>query len=115
MAYIPHTVSGKRQHMLQQLGMEKMADLFREVPDAVKLKRELNLPGPLSELEVGRHLKALAEKNITSEQYPTFLGAGAYDHFIPSAVQHILGRTRILYCLHPLPTGNQSRCTTIHL
>lgn len=100
MAYIPHT-EAERQHMLQQLGMEKMADLFREVPDAVKLKRELNLPGPLSELEVGRHLKALAEKNITSEQYPTFLGAGAYDHFIPSAVQHILGRTEFYTAYTP--------------
>lgn len=100
MAYIPHT-EAERQQMLQQLGLEKMADLFQEIPDAVKLQRELNLPGPLSELEVGRHLKSLAQKNINTEQYPTFLGAGAYDHFIPSGVQHILGRAEFYTAYTP--------------
>ncbi|MEG6616473.1 aminomethyl-transferring glycine dehydrogenase subunit GcvPA [Peptococcaceae bacterium 1198_IL3148] len=100
MGYIPHT-DNERQQMLTQLGMEKIEQLFSDIPQQVRLQRELNIPGPFSELEVSRQLMALAQKNKTTDQYISFLGAGAYDHFIPSAVQHILSRAEFYTAYTP--------------
>jgi glycine dehydrogenase subunit 1 len=100
MSYIPHT-ENERQLMLTELGLKKIDDLFSDIPNQVRLQKELNIPGPLSELEVTRYIKGLAQKNITTDQYISFLGAGAYDHFIPSAVQHILMRAEFYTAYTP--------------
>ncbi len=90
MAYIPHTEEERRQ-MLAFVGVERFDDLYADVPAKVRFP-DLDLPDPLSELEVGRELAALAEKNVGASRSACFLGAGAYNHFIPSALDHILRR-----------------------
>ena len=89
--YIPNTALQK-QEMLLDMGMKQIEDLFSEVPENVRLKRELNLPKGMSEMEVNTHMKELANKNINTDQYTCFLGAGAYDHYIPSIVHHLVSR-----------------------
>ena len=88
MSYIPHT-DGDRESMLQTMGVSSLAELFRDVPEKVKIKELFFLPTPLSEPELREELLALSQKNTT----PSFLGAGAYAHFIPSAVKQLVGRS----------------------
>ncbi|MDF9408479.1 aminomethyl-transferring glycine dehydrogenase subunit GcvPA [Pelotomaculum isophthalicicum JI] len=78
--------------MLETVGVESIEELFVDIPSVVRCKGRLNLPGPLSEMEMVRHMKALAGKNKNLDDYACFLGAGAYDHYVPSIINHILLR-----------------------
>ncbi|MEW8958788.1 MAG: aminomethyl-transferring glycine dehydrogenase subunit GcvPA [Moorella sp. (in: firmicutes)] len=88
MTYIPTTAAERRQ-MLAACGADRMEELFNDIPSAVRLGRELNLPRPMAEGEVLRHMEELAGKN---KRLVSFLGAGAYEHFIPSVVKHLISR-----------------------
>jgi glycine dehydrogenase subunit 1 len=90
MSYIPHT-DAERQQMLDAIGVTTIEDLFEAVPAGHRFPR-LNLPAPLSELEVAQEMQALAEANEHGGDFALFRGAGAYHHFVPSAVNHILLR-----------------------
>jgi len=81
-----------RQAMLSAIGVPDVRSLFTDVPESVRLNRKLDLPEPLSEMEVVKRLKLLAEKNIHVDQAACFLGAGAYDHFIPANLAPLLSR-----------------------
>jgi glycine dehydrogenase subunit 1 len=89
--YIPNTKE-QQAEMLKAIGYESIAQLFESVPENVRLSRRLDIPEPLSELEVTKKLKSLANKNVNTEDYACFLGAGAYDHFIPAVVDSLLSR-----------------------
>jgi glycine dehydrogenase subunit 1 len=90
MNYIPHT-DAERQQMLAAIGVPTIEDLFDAVPSAYRFP-SLSLPEPAGELEVMAELQALAEANDHAGDFALFRGAGAYHHFIPSAVNHILLR-----------------------
>ena len=90
MAYIPHTDDERRQ-MLATIGVGKLDDLYAAVPAGVRFP-DLDLPDPISELEVMEELQALSEANLDTRHFACFLGAGAYNHFIPAAVDQILRR-----------------------
>lgn len=89
--YIPNT-DRDRQEMLERLGLHSIEQLYEDIPCEVRLRKDLALPAPLSEMELVNHMKALAAKNKTAEEYACFLGAGAYDRYIPSVVKHVLAR-----------------------
>jgi glycine dehydrogenase subunit 1 len=90
MPYIPNT-DADRQAMLASLGMRQMGDLYQEVPADV-LDPPISLPAPLSESEIMAEMRRLSEKNCDAAHYATFLGAGSYNHFSPSAVYRIMSR-----------------------
>jgi len=90
MAYIPHT-EVERQQMLAAIGVTTIEDLFEAVPASHRFPK-LNLPDALSEMEIVREMTALAEVNEHGGDYAIFRGAGAYHHFSPSVVNHILMR-----------------------
>ena len=90
MAYIPHT-DDERRAMLATIGVGRLDDLFDAVPADVRFP-DLDLPDPISELEVMEELQTLAEANLDTRHFACFLGAGAYNHFIPAAVDQILRR-----------------------
>ncbi|WP_422484483.1 aminomethyl-transferring glycine dehydrogenase subunit GcvPA [Gudongella sp. DL1XJH-153] len=81
------------QEMLKAIGLESIDQLFDDIPKNIKLGRELDLPKSKSELEVTSYLKKLADKNCSMSDLTSFLGAGAYDHYIPSIVNHIISRS----------------------
>lgn len=81
------------QEMLKAIGLESVDQLFEDIPKDIKLSRELDLPKSKSELEVGSYLKKLADKNCSMSELTSFLGAGAYDHYIPSIVNHVISRS----------------------
>ncbi len=90
MTYIPHSPE-ERQAMLQRIGVEKMEDLFQAVPEKYRYPA-LNLPPAMAEMEAAGLLNELADANETVRDLISFLGAGAYHHYIPAVVDHILRR-----------------------
>lgn len=90
--YIPHTHEDEKE-MLEFIGLNSLDELFSDIPKDMQLGRELNLPKAMSELEVTRYLTEMANKNCTINELTCFLGAGAYDHYIPSIVDHIISRS----------------------
>ncbi|MGV8980969.1 aminomethyl-transferring glycine dehydrogenase subunit GcvPA [Clostridium sp.] len=91
-SYIPNTIEDENI-MLKSIGASSIQELFSDIPDDVKLNRELNINPPMSEIEVQRHVKLLANKNKSTEELVCFLGAGAYDHYIPSIIKHLISRS----------------------
>jgi len=89
-SYIPHT-DAERQQMLAQIGVTTIEDLFEAVPSSHRFPR-LDLPKPMSEMEVAAEMLSLSETNDHAQDFAVFRGAGAYHHFIPSAVNHMLLR-----------------------
>ena len=88
--YIPNT-DADRLAMLQATGVGSAEDLFKDIP-VDYVRPSLNIPAPLSELELRRELQALSDLNLNTGSTPSFLGGGAYHHFIPAAVSHIASR-----------------------
>lgn len=82
----------QQQEMLEEIGASSVDELFSDIPESVRLNRKLDLPEALSEMELVRRLRDLAGRNVTTEDYACFLGAGAYDHYIPSVIHHLTGR-----------------------
>ncbi len=100
MQYIPNTEADCRA-MLDAIGVRSSEELFADIPSKLRLKRGLNLAPPLSEVGLRRHMKGLAAKNADVDQYSSFLGAGAYNHFIPAAVSHLVFRSEFYTAYTP--------------
>ena len=87
--FFPHT-DNDIQEMLKVIGVNSLDELYAEVPEELKLKRELDIPEAQSELEVRKEFQRLANKN---QQLICFAGAGAYDHYQPSLIPYIASRS----------------------
>src|SRR5215475_1596119 len=95
MRYIPNSAE-ECDEMLREMGRKSVADLFRGIPDQLKLKRPLDLPPALSETETIDFFRKMAERNTTrhtGQRMISFLGAGAYDHFIPTVIDTLISRS----------------------
>ena len=90
MSYIPHTET-EIQEMLAQIGVASIDELFDAVPSRHRFPR-LDLPAAMSEMEIAAEMLALSESNDHAGDYANFRGAGAYHHYIPALVNHILLR-----------------------
>ena len=88
--YTPHTPQ-EIEEMLRVIGLKSVEDLFDSVPQEYRFP-DLNLPQGLTELEIAAELNEIAAANATSDEFISFLGAGAYNHYIPAAVDAILSR-----------------------
>ena len=89
--YIPTTEEDRRR-MLGVIGVPDVDELFSGIPAQVRQKVESDLPDAMSEMEVMNDLRGLAAWNLSVDEAICFLGAGVYDHFIPSAVDSIISR-----------------------
>lgn len=92
MSYVPNT-DQNRKEMLDKIGVKDFSELIGTIPDPIRLREELELPPPLSELELTELLKRMADRNKNTNQAICFLGGGAYDHFIPAIVDQIISRS----------------------
>jgi glycine dehydrogenase subunit 1 len=81
-----------QEHMLQAIGVGSIKDLFADIPAEIYFEDPLNIPSALSEMEVLKKLKKIADKNADLDHQTCFLGAGAYDHYIPAAIGQLLSR-----------------------
>lgn len=82
----------EQQEMLNAIGVRDIDDLFAMIPDEIRLKRELELPDPLTEIELDARLRKALSNDAASAQRICFQGGGAYDHFIPATVDEICAR-----------------------
>src|SRR3954466_9714709 len=98
--YLPDTEQDKKE-MLDFLNMSSIEELFEDIPSELRLKGELNIPEEDSEPVLMKKMKELAARNINADQYPTFLGAGTYDHYIPSVVDHVISRSEFYTAYTP--------------
>lgn len=98
--YIPHTADDEKS-MLSSVGADSIEDLLCDIPENLRLKRKLNLGAPMSELEASKYIKAIAQKNMSTDDLVCFMGAGAYDHYIPSVVGHIISRSEFYTAYTP--------------
>ena len=85
----------------KRFGVKNFDELIRDIPQEIRLKGDLKIPPAMSELEVLKHVSALANKNVNTQESISFLGAGAYDHFIPSAVGALLSRSEFYTAYTP--------------
>ncbi len=99
MVYIPNT-DAERAEMLRVIGVEKIEDLFHDIPEDHRFP-ELNLPRPLSEAEILAELRDMAEMNADMDHVACFLGAGAYNHFVPSVVDMVISRSEFYTAYTP--------------
>jgi glycine dehydrogenase subunit 1 len=85
-----------RREMLDAIGVSSVEDLFADIPAAVRLDRPLAIEPGRSEQEVYARLRDLASRNVSAEDEVSFLGAGMYDHYVPSLVDNLLSRSEFL-------------------
>jgi glycine dehydrogenase subunit 1 len=83
--------------MLATIGVSSLQEIFdRQIPEGVRLGRELALPAGKPEQEVYEHLRALAARNRSAEEEVSFLGAGMYDHYVPAIIDMLMERSEFL-------------------
>ncbi|MFW6269425.1 MAG: aminomethyl-transferring glycine dehydrogenase subunit GcvPA [Bacillota bacterium] len=92
MNYISNTPQ-EQKDMLNNIGVEKIEDLFSIIPQEVLETEPLKVDGGLSELEIWNKVQKEKEKNVSLGKCISFLGGGAYDHYIPSIINHIISRS----------------------
>lgn len=95
--FLVHTDEVKRE-MLESINASSVEDLFRQIPQKARMEK-LGFENPLSEMEVQKRIKSLAKKNNTD--YATFLGAGAYNKFIPACISQVANRFEFLTAYTP--------------
>lgn len=98
--YLPHT-SSERKALMEKIGIESIDELFADISEDAKFNRRLNINRPYSELEVKKICRDIGRKNHNLEDYVCFVGAGFYDHYIPSVVDHVLMRSEFYTAYTP--------------
>lgn len=99
MRYIPNSPE-ERNEMLRRVGLNSVEELFDSIPKELRLSRNLNTPAALSEIELLAGFEQLARQNRGAER-TSFLGAGAYQHYIPTIVDHIISRSEFFTAYTP--------------
>lgn len=95
--YMPHTEDDIRE-MLATIGVGSTDDLYSDIPEEVIFKGEYDIPEAMSEIELRKHFKELGDKN---SQLTVFAGAGAYDHYSPAVIGHLLARSEFYTAYTP--------------
>jgi len=98
MRYIPNS-PGERRSMLADIGLERIEDLFDQIPEQLKLKEAIGVGDPMSEPELLEYFRRLASENRID--YQSFLGAGAYSHFIPVIIDSLISRAEFFTAYTP--------------
>ncbi|NWJ48106.1 MAG: aminomethyl-transferring glycine dehydrogenase subunit GcvPA [Chloroflexi bacterium] len=99
MNYVPNS-DVELQEMLKSIGVDSVEELFEVVPKQVRFPK-LDLPKALSELETTRLMNGLASRNWNLRDHASFLGAGSYNHYVPSVVGHLVGRSEFYTAYTP--------------
>ena len=111
-SYVPNTLD-ERKAMLNEIGYESIDDLFRHIPEQVKIQGGLDIPEGMSEMEVLKKMKEIAKKN---KVFPTiFRGAGAYRHYIPAMVNNVHFKRKFTDCIYTVSGRDQSGNPAVHL
>ncbi len=99
--YIPNSDESIKRQMLDEIGVSTIEDLFKDIPNNIKSKASLAIPPKMSEIETRRHVEGLLNKNLSSRDILSFLGAGVWPHHVPAAVDAIISRGEFLTSYTP--------------
>ena len=114
MRYLP-TTAAQRREMLRTIGVGDLETLVERIPSKARLGRDLAVPAALAESDLIAHLRGLADRNADADRFVSFLGGGAYDHYVPSAVNHLLLRGEFFTAYTPYqPEASQGTLRTIY-
>ena len=113
MRYISNTLAQQKE-MLARIGAASVEALLANVPAKARLSRPLALPAAMAEGDLVRHLRGLAGRNADADDFACFLGAGSYDHAIPSPINHLISRGEFFTAYTPYqPEASQGTLRTI--
>src|SRR5262244_2356059 len=98
MRYIPNSPD-ERNAMLESIGVTSIADLFEQIPENLRYNEALGIGQPISEPELLAHFRQLAARNASD--YQSFLGGGAYSHFIPVIIDSLISRSEFFTAYTP--------------
>jgi glycine dehydrogenase subunit 1 len=98
--YLPMTEQDKKE-MLEAIGIEAVDELFSDIPEEVQFNGRLNIKEAKSESALTKELFKLANQNVNLKTHASFLGAGVYDHYIPSIVDHVISRSEFYTAYTP--------------
>ncbi|HKS27151.1 MAG TPA: aminomethyl-transferring glycine dehydrogenase subunit GcvPA [Pyrinomonadaceae bacterium] len=99
MRYIPNSPA-EREEMLRAVGLERASQLFDSIPADIRLEKPLGVPSALSEMELLEKFNRMAERNRAATR-PSFLGAGAYSHYAPTIIDHLISRSEFFTAYTP--------------
>ncbi len=114
MRYLPNTERDRRE-MLEVIGAGSIEDLLARVPAKARLARPLEVGPALAETDLVRHLRGMSAMNADADGYVCFLGGGAYDHYVPSPINHLISRGEFFTAYTPYqPEASQGTLRTIY-
>jgi glycine dehydrogenase subunit 1 len=113
MRYISNTPAQQRE-MLATIGVGSIEELLGRIPTKARLSRPLNVPAAMAESDLVRHLRAMSARNANADDYACFLGAGSYDHGVPSPINHLISRGEFFTAYTPYqPEASQGTLRSI--
>ncbi|HLQ72039.1 MAG TPA: aminomethyl-transferring glycine dehydrogenase subunit GcvPA [Bacillota bacterium] len=98
--YLPMTNEDKKE-MLDTIQIDSTEELFSDIPESIRLKKDLQLKKPANEAQLKKELTAMSNRNANTIDNVSFLGAGVYDHYIPSVVDHVISRSEFYTAYTP--------------
>ncbi|MFQ3542799.1 aminomethyl-transferring glycine dehydrogenase subunit GcvPA [Halobacillus rhizosphaerae] len=98
--YLPMTEQDKHQ-MMEKVGIKSTDELFADIPENVRFNGDLNIKPPKNEFALMKELTQMADQNVNLKSHTSFLGAGVYDHYIPSIVDHVISRSEFYTAYTP--------------
>ena len=108
--YIPNSVPAVKSQMLKEVGAKSVEDFFEDVPEKLRLKKDMNLPKPfLSEYSLKKHVEAILSKNKACQEYLNFLGAGCWQHYVPAVCDEVNQRGEFLTAYAGEPYDDHGR------
>ncbi|MDH5437773.1 MAG: aminomethyl-transferring glycine dehydrogenase subunit GcvPA [Candidatus Bathyarchaeota archaeon] len=108
--YIPNSVPTVKNQMLKEVGAKSAEDFFEDIPEKLRLKKNMNLPKPLlSEFSLRKHVEGILSKNKTCQEYLSFLGAGCWQHYVPAVCDEVNQRGEFLTAYAGEPYDDHGR------
>ena len=112
--YIANTPE-EQKRMLGVIGAASIEELLIRIPGKARLPRPLGIPASFAETDLIRHMKALAARNADADSHVCFMGAGSYDHYVPSPINHLISRGEFFTAYTPYqPEASQGTLRTIY-
>jgi glycine dehydrogenase subunit 1 len=112
--YIPNSVPEVKAGMLAEIGACSIDDLYADIPEALRFRGKMNIPGPiLSEYQLRRHVEGLLGRNTSCEEATSFLGAGCYNHYVPVICDEVNRRSEFLTAYAGEPYEDFGRFQTL--
>src|SRR5215469_16868786 len=113
MRYISNTAAQQRE-MLATIGAGSLEDLLSRIPTKARLSHPLNVSAAMAEADLVRHLRRLSSRNANADDFACFLGAGSYDHTVPSPINHLISRGEFFTAYTPYqPEASQGTLRSI--